>query len=141
MTLQEFMMKDRHVVEEAMLRGTFDSLAETHSPDIVVHQTPLPEANGLEAYKQAAKMIREGFSNHRIEWGDSVCDGDTIAQRITIYQKHTGVNPMFNVPPTGKEIAVKGIVFLHVKNDKIVEEFDHLDLLGLLQQLGMVPRT
>jgi predicted ester cyclase len=59
--------------------------------------------------------------------------------RYTTYDRHTGFNPLFPTPPTGKEIEVKGSVFLHVKDNKIVEEFNYVDMLGMMQQLGVIP--
>ena len=139
MSIEEFMAKDRRAVEEAWCKGNIDALNETHSPDIIVHGSPLPDVKGLEAYKQTFLALRQGFTDLRVEWGKSVCEGDTIAEQYTMHMKHTGVNPMFPAPATGKEVTLKGTVFLHMKNDKIVEEFEYVDFLGFLQQLGLVP--
>jgi predicted ester cyclase len=53
--------------------------------------------------------------------------------------KHTGVSPTVPVPPTGKEVVMKGGLFVHLKNGKIVEVFEYKEYLGLLQQLGVMP--
>jgi predicted ester cyclase len=139
MNMKEMMLKDRRAVEEAWCKGNLDALNETMSPDVVVHMSPFPDIRGLEAFKQSFMALREGYSEMRLEWSDAICEGDTIAQRITFRMKNTRVNPVFKTPPTGKEVAVRGSNFIRVKNGKIVEEFQYIDFLGLLQQLGVVP--
>jgi len=44
------------------------------------------------------------------------------------------------VPPTGKELVVKGGQFLHLKDGKVSEVISHIDMLGMLQQLGVIPK-
>jgi predicted ester cyclase len=139
MNTKEMIAKDRRAVEEAWCKGNLDALNETMSPDVVVHMSPFPDIRGLEAFKQSFMALREGYSEMRLEWSDAVCEGDAIAQRITFRMKHTSVNPVFKVPPTGKEVAIMGSNFVHVKHGKIVEEFQYIDFLGTLQQFGIVP--
>jgi predicted ester cyclase len=139
MNLQELMKKDRRVMEDVLCNNNMDAMSETHTTDLIIHAFPFPDLKGLEACNQTLGGLFQGFSDRRVEWGDSVCENNTIAEQLTIRMKHTGVNPMFSVPPTNKEVFMKGSVFLHVKNDKIVVEFQYLDLLGFLQQLGIVP--
>jgi predicted ester cyclase len=43
------------------------------------------------------------------------------------------------IPPTGKELVLKGCYFMHVKDGKVVECFGYSDMLGILQQAGIVP--
>jgi predicted ester cyclase len=141
MNTKEMTARDRWAVEEAWCKGNLDALNETMSPDVVVHMSPFTDIRGLEAFKQSFMALREGYSEMRMEWADAVCEGDTIAQRITFFMKHTGVNPVFKAPPTGKEISIMGSNFIRVKDGKIVEEFQYIDFLGTLQQLGIVPTS
>ena len=46
---------------------------------------------------------------------------------------------MFGVPPTGKPVTITGIVISRVAAGKIAEEWEVLDLLGVLQQIGAIP--
>ena len=52
---------------------------------------------------------------------------------------HNGT--FFGVPPTGKTIKVQAINFYRISNGQIVEEYGQPDMLGLLQQIGAVPRA
>jgi len=138
MSVKEIMAKFIKGHEE-FDKGDINALDEVYAPDVLVQMPPLPDVRGLEAIKQAAADIRQGFTDIRFEWGEAISEGNTAAHRFTMRMKHTGVNPIFPVPPTGKEVVLKGCLFYHVKNNKIVEQFEYADLLGFLQQLGVVP--
>jgi len=43
------------------------------------------------------------------------------------------------IAATGKTITITGIVIYRIANGKIQEEWDYSDMLGLMQQLGVVP--
>ena len=43
------------------------------------------------------------------------------------------------IPPTGKQVTLKGAAILRISNGKIAERWAEYDNLGLMQQLGVVP--
>ena len=43
-------------------------------------------------------------------------------------------------PPTGKQATFTGIFISRMAGGQIAEEWEHFDQLGMLQQLGVVPR-
>jgi predicted ester cyclase len=43
------------------------------------------------------------------------------------------------IPPTGKPVTFTSIDVYHIAGGKIVEVWSQIDLLSLLQQLGVVP--
>jgi hypothetical protein len=45
------------------------------------------------------------------------------------------------VPATGRDIALPGITILRFEGDRTVERFSQADMLGLLVQIGAVPRA
>ena len=79
------------------------------------------------------------FPFDRIDWEEVICAGNTGVHRYTFHMKHTGIYPDVPVPPTGKEVFIRGCAIDHVENGKIVEMYNYSDLLGFLQQLGVVP--
>ena len=139
MATKESMAKVRWALEEAWCKGNVDALDQISAPDIVEHAYPFPDTKGLQAVKQSFLAFTAGFSDIHIDWEEMISEGDTIAGRYTARMKHTGANPMFPVPPTGREIVAKGCLFGHQKNGKDVEVFEYDDWLGFLQQLGIVP--
>jgi len=139
MSLKELAAKDSLAMNEAFAKGNLAAFEETHAPDLVSHMPPFPDSKGIEAYKQVITEMRQAFSDIRMDWDETIIEGNTIAHRFTLRMKHTGVYPAVPVPPTGKEVVITGGAFLHVKDGKIVEVFQYADWLGMMQQLGAVP--
>jgi predicted ester cyclase len=44
------------------------------------------------------------------------------------------------IAPTDRQIEVKGITIHRVEGGKIVEEWDVFDNLGMMQQIGAIPK-
>ncbi len=42
------------------------------------------------------------------------------------------------IPATGNKVEISWIIIFHVKDGKIVEAWEEVDMLGFMQQLGMV---
>jgi predicted ester cyclase len=137
MGTKEAFAKIRYALEEAA-RGNTAPLDEIHDPNIIYHLYPFPDIKGLQAEKQSRVGAWTGFSDMHTDWEEAVSEGDTIIVRYTVRVKHTGVNPQFPVPPTGKEVLLRGCFFSRQKNGKAVEVFEYDDWLGFLQQLGAV---
>jgi predicted ester cyclase len=53
--------------------------------------------------------------------------------------KGTFKNEMMGIAPTGKSATVGGVDIDLFKNGKVVESWGSYDMLGMLQQLGVVP--
>jgi predicted ester cyclase len=43
------------------------------------------------------------------------------------------------IPPTGRRVEVQAISILHFSEGRVVERWNQLDQLGMLQQLGVLP--
>jgi predicted ester cyclase len=50
---------------------------------------------------------------------------------------HNG--PLMGIAATGKPVTVAGIDVFRIAGGQIVELWQHLDQLGMLQQLGVIP--
>jgi steroid delta-isomerase-like uncharacterized protein len=62
-------------------------------------------------------------------------DHNTIAVRWEAHGRHDG--PMLGVPPSGRQIEMKGASFLTVADSLIEEQIDFIDRAGLERQLGV----
>jgi len=139
MSLEELKNKIRHAGESAWQQGNLDALGEVYAAEFVGHRPPFPDIKGLEAAKDYIGESRRGYSDIQISYDEMVSEGNSIAYRYTWQAKHTGQSPSLPIPPTGKQVTLIGCVVVHVESGKVVEEFDHSDYLGFLQQLGVVP--
>ncbi len=60
--------------------------------------------------------------------------------RWTFRGTNTGdiVVPM-PLPATGKQVTVSGIAISHLAGNQVVEDWHQADVLGFMQQLGVIP--
>ena len=61
---------------------------------------------------------------------------DRICIRWRFEAKHEG--QFLHIPPTGKDVIVKGITIERFEGDKIAEIWAEIDIFGLLKQLGVL---
>jgi steroid delta-isomerase-like uncharacterized protein len=90
-------------------------------------------------HKQLLADLFNAFSDfyHKLE--DVVAEGDRVAVRFTITATHRG--EFQGIPPTGKQISIGGTDFLTIVGGKITEEWVSVDMMGWMQQLGVIPTT
>jgi predicted ester cyclase len=122
---EETKSKIRWANREAWFAGNVDALDEVYAADVIHRSPPFPDIRGLPALKQFIAGERAGYSEIQGDFEDMVAEGDLVAYRTFMRMKHTGKTPMMpTLPPSGKELAVEGCVVAHLKDGKIVEEFD-----------------
>ena len=139
MSLEALAARIRWAGEEAWYKGNVDALDEVYAADYIWRRPPLADLKGLEAAKQSIAGARAGYSDIRAEYEEWIAQGDSIAYRWTFTMKHTGQSATLPIPPTGKEVVLKGCTVVHVKDGMVVEELEYADYLGFLQQLEVVP--
>lgn len=110
-------------------------LDELQIPDVVYHGTSMT-MNGLEEYKQVYAMFAAAFQDTRLEIEDLIAEGDKVVSRVTMSATHKG--EFEGLPPTGRVATVSATTVFRLVNGKIAEEWEILDELGMMQQLGMV---
>ncbi len=119
--------------------GNVNALDEVAAPDIVFHRPPGPDVKGLAAYKQLVVEMAKPFSDIRFTLDDFIVGGEKAAARWTFQATHTGVIPDLPIPATGKRVTMTGITLIHMVDGKSVEEWEYVDMLGLMEQLGVAP--
>ena len=82
-------------------------------------------------------MLRTAFPDLRIVIEDQVAEGDKVASRYTGSGTHQG--ELRGFPPTNNRVEVTGTITSRFADGKIVEEWNNIDGLGMMQQLGIVP--
>ncbi len=109
------------------------------SPNYQDHNPPpFPGlAPGLEGAKQSFALALAAFAEFRHVVEAQLAENDKVVTRVTGYGTHTG--DFLGIPATGKEVKMAGIAIHRVANGKLAEHWAHIDALGLLQQLGIVP--
>ena len=121
-------------VEEFWSKGNLAAADELMTPDVIIHQ---PEVGGVAGLKAFNTMFRAAFPDWYSTPEELIAEGDKVAERWTGRGTHRG--EFQGIPPTGKQVAVPGVVFYRIRDGKIVEFRGSFDMLSMLQQLGVVP--
>ena len=131
---------------KAIVRRFFDEVFNKHNlafmdqylaPNAVDHLIPPGMPNGPEGSKQFIGMYLGAFPDLHATIDDMLADGDKVVSRTTYHGTNTG--PLMGMPATGKQATVTGMDITRMANGKVVEHWGQLDMLGLMQQLGVVP--
>ena len=83
------------------------------------------------------EMLFTAMPDIHIEIHEVIAEGDLAAARFTIAGTDTG--GFMGMPATDKAVTVTGMDFMRFRDDKIVEHWGEMDMMGLLQQLGLIP--
>jgi predicted ester cyclase len=68
---------------------------------------------------------------------DVVAEDDKVVKRFVFSGTHTG--EFAGIPPTGKQVTMRGITLYRLARGKVSEIYWNYDVFGLLQQLGAIP--
>ena len=121
--------------------GDFGAGDEIYVPDYVNHQHHDPEdprdLRGAEAMKGFAAEFHEAFPDFHDSIDIQLAEGDMVATRFTSRGTHRGT--FMGVEPTNKELTWTGITIDRIDEGRIVESWANWDMMGMMQQLGVVP--
>jgi len=127
----------RQRYHEAWNSGDADALDGIMTPDVVNH-SPLPgQPQGVVGFKGAILSMRAGVPDLTITIESLIGEGDMVATRWTGTGTHAGA--LIGIPATGKRITVAGIDICRVADGRIVDYWQQLDTMSMLQQLGAIP--
>lgn len=126
---------------EAGHRNDLAAWDDLCDPNIVLVTGFTEPMQGLDAVRQFTAGMHSAFSNFFLTVDDLIAEGDRVAARWTTGGTHTApmMTPNGPLPPTGKHVTMSGISIVRVVGGKIVEERVQADVLGMMQQLGVVP--
>jgi predicted ester cyclase len=127
----------KHMAE--MNKGNVDELKELLSPDIVRHTPPLPDIKGREAAIQSIRDLQTAYPDRHQVIEEIIIEGDTSAVRYTFRGTNTGPLLPLSPTPTGKQVMLQACWVARWKEDRIVEDWVWMDMLGMILQLGMMP--
>jgi steroid delta-isomerase-like uncharacterized protein len=119
----------RRIVEEMWNTQNLKVVDEVYSPEF---------GGGHEATKQFVSANLAAFPDLQITIQDQVAENDLVATRYMMRGTHQG--EFANIPPTGRQFTVTGIEMHRFAAGKLIELWNIVDLLGMLQQLGVIPK-
>jgi predicted ester cyclase len=119
-------------------KGNIGILDELVAEDYLDHNPPPFPTNltGRERLKQDFKTFQQATPGyHRIE--DQIAEGDKVVTRLTSIGKHEGDLP--GAPRTGNDMKMTSITIHRIAGGKLVEKWAEKDVVGFLQQIGVMP--
>ena len=121
---------------EGMNQGDFSEFDELIGPDYVNHSFPTP-VSGPEAVKMTLGMFLNAFPDMEMTVEDIIAEGNRVASRGFFVGTHEGE---FNgIPATGRRVKVDFSDIWVVNNGQLAENWAQLDIMGMMQQLGVIP--
>ncbi len=121
---------------EAVNQRNLTAFFELFTPDFVLRNGSMT-IQGLEAFKQIEGMLLTALPDLHYTIEDLIAEGDKVAVRLTATGTQHGA--FMGVPPTGKYTTVTESAISRIVGGKIAEHWSETDMLGLMQQLGVIP--
>lgn len=125
----------KRFVEEFWNEGNTAAADELMAVDAEIHM-PTGEMVAPDGLKSFARTWRGSFPDWHSTFEELIAEGDRVAERWTGRGTHRG--ELQGIPPTGKHVETPGSVFYRIIDGKIVEFRGQLDMMGLMQQLGVM---
>jgi predicted ester cyclase len=123
---------------ERISAGDIAGFGELIADDFVEHDVvpgvPPTKQGTLEYFR----MLLTAFPDMRMEVEDLIAENDKAVARVKASATHQG--EFMGVAPTGKRVAVQLIDIMRFDDAGLVcEHWGVVDMLSLMQQLGVVP--
>lgn len=114
-------------------QGNYDALHEIVSEDYVLH----PDEVGFDGLTELVESYRSTIGDLTVRIDQQFTDGDFVATRFTVLGTHAG--ELMGAPASGKQLAVSGLTISRCRDGRIAEEWELIDTMSLLRQVGALP--
>ena len=125
----------RNALDDIWNHGNLDKADIFFTKDYVYHG--IPEIHGAEGIKQHVAALRTGVPDFHLTLEDMIAEGDKVVCRWT--GGGTQMSEFMGIPASGKQVKITGIIISRISDNKIAEEWETSDQLGLMQLLGVIP--
>ena len=138
MTAEENKALVRRFVDVVQSGDNIDLIDEICSPEFVNHSVPPGLPADREGIKIVTNMFRGAFPDSYFTVEDMIAEGDKVATRKSFHGTHRG--DFMGISPTGQRVSIELIDIVRIVDEKVVEHWSMGDNLGMMQQLGVIPR-
>lgn len=108
--------------------GNYDALPGLLAEDFVLHPEGIRGADGLAEMVQG---YRAAIPDMSVTIEHQFGEGDYVATRFTLRGRHA----------SGHDVEVTGITLSRCSNGRIAEEWEIVDVMSLLAQIGQLPEA
>src|SRR6478672_4949939 len=117
--------------------GELDKLDNWVVEDYVEHDPVPGQKPGREGLKEAYTMFNSPLPDLEFIFEDVIAEDDLVVGRGVI--SGTDKGEFFGVAATGKKVHWTGTRLFRLKDGKITDGWVNIDMLGLMQQMGVIP--
>ena len=125
------------VFNELVNGQRLDILPQICTEDYSYHGPGGLELRGIEQIREMIEGYFAAFPDLRMTVEQRVVEGDLISTRWSLTGTHDG--PLGEIAPTGKRIDISGQIIMRFEGAKIAEEWELLDEMAMLKQVGAIP--
>lgn len=129
----------RRLVDDVWNAGNPEAVDAIFAPEFVAHDPDRPGLDGPEDVKRSVAAFHRAFPDFEISADDFLVADDRVVWRWTMRGTHDG--PILGVAGTGTRVTITGISLFRLRDGLLREGWIHWDALGLLRQLGALPRA
>jgi predicted ester cyclase len=126
----------RRLYEEVANQGRLELLDEIACADHVEHNPFPQQGQGAEGLKQRVSMVRAAF-NPRFTIEHLIAEGDKVA--VMWSNQGTHVGEWFGFAPTGKSLTTQGVGIHLLRDGRLAEHWDVVDIVNFLTSVGVLP--
>ena len=127
----------RRFDEEVVNGHDLDAIDHWFTDDYVDHVEIPGMPSGVPGVRARHEMLFVAMPDIHITVHDVIAEGDRTAARFTITGTDTG--GFMGMPATNNTVTVTGMDFMRFRDGLIAEHWGEMDMMGLLQQLGLIP--
>ena len=96
-----------------------------------------PEPLDADGHRAFMSVLLAAFPDSKFVVDDVIAEKDKVAVRHRLQGTHQA--ELQGIPATGRQVEVNGIVIFRIENGMIAEAWLNADIMGMMQQLGVVP--
>ncbi|MCB1754824.1 MAG: ester cyclase [Gammaproteobacteria bacterium] len=126
----------RRFVDEVINSKCLEVIDEIVHPDYV-YRTPEQELHGRQALKALFTTFHTAFPDLNVRIDELISTDDKVVLLFTLTGTHQ--TEFMGIPATGKPVNINGMLRSRFDAGQIIEEWELLDQLSMLQQLDIVP--
>lgn len=97
----------------------------------------VPAGRSAERFADLIGLYRLAFPDLRVEI-QADCESDRVVSSVRMQGTQTG--PLLGIGASGKTVDITGIRVDRLAKDKISESWFYMDGLGMLEQIGALPK-
>ena len=127
----------RRWFEEVWNKGRAEAIDEMFAPDGIAHGLSDNADNPLKGplgFKPFHETFRGAFPDIEVIVDDIIAEGDKVAARCSVSGRHTGDH--LGIAASEAAVDFTGMVFVRMRDGKIVEAWNNFDFMKMYKQLG-----